>query len=175
MLTASATLPTRTATGLGFGAEAGAELLRRLMAGYESRAYYGADGRVLAQTCVVTDGAVFSALGLRAEDTVQQLGEATVYPVEYFNPKDFETDELTHLTEQTYSIHHYHATWHTRGDRMMRNKRRRLFKKYGAKEAHERFCRWYRRRRYIIALQRYGFSGVMRHLRCRLRGRKGSG
>ena len=30
------------ATGLGFGAEAGAELLRRLMAGYESRAYYGA-------------------------------------------------------------------------------------------------------------------------------------
>ena len=163
------------ATGLGFGAEAGAELLRRLMAGYESRAYYGADGRVLAQTCVVTDGAVFSALGLRAEDTVQQLDEATVYPVEYFNPKDFETDELTHLTEQTYSIHHYHATWHTRGDRMMRNKRRRLFKKYGAKEAHERFCRWYRRRRYIIALQRYGFSGVMRHLRCRLRGRKGSG
>lgn len=45
----------------------------------------------------------------------------------------------------------------------------------GAEEANERFCRWYRRRRHIIALQRYGFSGVMRHLRCRLRGRKGSG
>lgn len=163
------------ATGLGFGAEAGAELLRRLMAGYESRAYYGADGRVLAQTCVVTDGAVFSALGLWAEDTVQQLGEVTIYPVEYFNPKDFETDELTHLTERTYSIHHHHASWHALGDRMMRNKRRRLLKKYGAEEANERFCRWYRRRRHIIALQRCGFSGVMRHLRCRLRGRKGSG
>ena len=98
------------------------------MAGYESRAYYGADGRVLAQTCVVTDGAVFSALGLRAEDTVQQLGEVTIYPVEYFNPKNFETDELTHLTERTYSIHHHHASWHALGDRMMRNKRRRLLK-----------------------------------------------
>lgn len=161
--------PGEVATGLGFGAEAGTELLRRLMAGYEELEYFGTDGRMQAKPCVDNDSAVFAELGLRAEDTLQRLGDIVVYPVEYFNPKDFDTEELSHMTDNTYSIHHYHATWHTAGDRMMLSKRRRLIKRYGTSEGGARFLRWYRRNRYIIAARRYGFSGVLRHLKRRLR------
>lgn len=34
----------------------------------------------------------------------------TIYPAEYFAPKDFKTGQVV-LTDKTYSIHHYDASW----------------------------------------------------------------
>ena len=36
----------------------------------------------------------------------------TIYPVDYFCPMNYDTGEIT-ITENTYSIHHYAASWYT--------------------------------------------------------------
>ena len=43
----------------------------------------------------------------------------TCYPREYFAPKDYFTG-LLHRTANTYSIHHYSATWHTEEEQLRR-------------------------------------------------------
>jgi hypothetical protein len=54
--------------------------------------------------------------GLKQNNTYQKLGEFTAYPVEYFCPKSFNTGKLR-ITENTYSIHHYDASWTSKTDR----------------------------------------------------------
>ena len=48
--------------------------------------------------------------GLKLDGTKQKIADFVIYPSEYFNPKggDYGKDKIT---ENTYSIHHYLATW----------------------------------------------------------------
>ena len=39
-------------------------------------------------------------------------GCVTVYPQDYFSPKDWETGKI-HLTENSHTIHHFSGSWHT--------------------------------------------------------------
>jgi mannosyltransferase OCH1-like enzyme len=48
--------------------------------------------------------------GLRQDNTYQNLKCITVYPSEYFCPKSFKTGRVN-ITGNTYSIHHYKASW----------------------------------------------------------------
>ena len=50
---------------------------------------------------------------------IQQVLDLTCYPREYFSPKDYFTG-LLHCTPNTYSIHHYSATWHTEEEQLRR-------------------------------------------------------
>jgi mannosyltransferase OCH1-like enzyme len=52
--------------------------------------------------------------GLIQNGSYQKLdnGIFTAYPVEYFCPMSFRTGQLK-ITEKTYSIHHYDASWHS--------------------------------------------------------------
>lgn len=159
--------PGVVATGLGFGAEAGTKLLKELMAGYEQRAYFHPNGESAAAVCVEIDNAVFKKWGIQPEDRIQQVADATVYPVDYFNPKDYET-EIINTTENTYSIHHFHASWHSKGDAYMRRKMIKLIQKYGREEGKKRFGRWYNRWRLILGVHRHGVRGAARKVKNRL-------
>lgn len=49
--------------------------------------------------------------GLRLDGSIEKLDcGMTIYPAEYFAPKDFKTGQVV-LTDKTYSIHHYDASW----------------------------------------------------------------
>ncbi len=48
--------------------------------------------------------------GLRIENTLQCVDNFFIYPTEYFNPMG-ETYGRIKITENTYSIHHYMASW----------------------------------------------------------------
>lgn len=49
-------------------------------------------------------------LGLRLDGKAQTLPNVSVFPAEYFNPRNSVTGELT-KTENIYSIHWYSASW----------------------------------------------------------------
>lgn len=100
-------------TGHGFGAEAGAEILREIMADYAEIPFLLADGSFDDTPCPQRNTEAFLRCGLEQNNRRQVLSDGTlVLPAEFFAPKNWKTGELT-LTENTYSIHHYDASWYT--------------------------------------------------------------
>ncbi len=96
------------ATGLGFGAQKGQKMIYELMVDYHGRDFSADDCKNLI--CPVINTEVFLKHGLRPDGTMQLVNGVTVFPKEYFNPKDNQTYELN-ITEKTYSVHHYDASW----------------------------------------------------------------
>ena len=100
------------ATGLGFGAEAKHPFLLENMRAYEKQNFINSEGAFCPEICVKITTRLLRSSGLNAENKVQHLSGVTVYPVEYFCPLKMGTNRLT-LSENTYSIHHYAASWYT--------------------------------------------------------------
>lgn len=73
--------------------------------------------------------------GLRLDNTLQQLIGITIYPMEYFQPLGLAWNKLQ-LTENTRSIHHYDASWFSKGDRIFFHYRLQ----YGDKRGKIFFC-----------------------------------
>ena len=55
---------------------------------------------------------IFKKYGFTDENKIQKIADVTIYPPEYFCPKNYETGEIN-ITENTYSIHHYDPSWIT--------------------------------------------------------------
>ena len=97
--------------GQGFGAEPGNKVIKELMDSYEKLRFKNDDGslNMIASPKLNTDTLV--ELGLKQDNTKQELiGCFSIYPIEYFCPKSF-IDGIIRITDNTYSIHHFDATW----------------------------------------------------------------
>lgn len=105
-------------TGLGFGAEQGTQILRELMEDY-------AEAEFDTTACPLRNTPIFERHGLKTGDIFQILADGTaIYPIEYFNPKNPRTG-ITRITENSYSIHDYSATWYSGEQLKSREKFRR--------------------------------------------------
>lgn len=98
------------ATGLGFGAEKGNRLIYEMMVDYHDRHIEDSNGNFMKIACPVFNTAVLERFGVIPNGEMQMVMGLTVFPKEYFSPKDSQT-YITKITENTYSIHHYDATW----------------------------------------------------------------
>lgn len=98
------------APGLIIGSEPHASFLYDMVNLYNQLAYFDEQSNPIAKTVVkyLTDYLVEK--GCIVEDRLQIVDDIVLYPSEYFCPKDYESGEI-HLTENTYSIHHYDSTW----------------------------------------------------------------
>lgn len=94
------------ATGLGFGAEKGNVLVKSLLESYDN---WGEQDYI---TCPVLQSADMRKYGLKGNNTFQiiEYGKAAILPTEflcgmsgYFKTKN--------ISNNTYSIHHYSASW----------------------------------------------------------------
>lgn len=110
--------PEIVSTGLGFGAEKGADVLQRIMQRYDSIDFDPEN--VLA--CPYIDTPAFENMGWKKDGTKQVLGgNVLVLSPEYLCPKALMTG-IVNLTPNTYAIHHYTATWQTRQNRDFHDK-----------------------------------------------------
>lgn len=98
------------ALGLGFGAEPGNFVLKKLMDSYENLHFVNQDGTLNKIPAPTLNAAVFRELGLKEDDTNQAVGNMTIYSSEYFCPLTFSTREIN-KTENTYTIHWFTASW----------------------------------------------------------------
>ncbi len=103
--------PDQIASGLGFGAEKHAEILREIMAEYQSVPFLRDDGTMDTTPCPVRETAVMRRHGMQPDGSEQLLpGGIRLYPVPVFCPIDM-THTRSCCSEETISIHWFAASW----------------------------------------------------------------
>lgn len=99
-------LPGLVATGLGFGAQKGHWFLKENMDFYHNIDF---DANNII-TCVNITTDLLKKYDLTLANSKQTLKDIVIFPTEYFCPMNYQTKEIK-ITEKTYSIHHYDASW----------------------------------------------------------------
>lgn len=96
--------------GLGMYAEPGMPLYEKIIKKYESLTFQTGKGSVKQPTVVSIVTPLLMQEGLKEIAGIQKCGGVTVYPKEYFCPMDYTTG-VVNTTDNSYTIHHFAATW----------------------------------------------------------------
>lgn len=99
------------APGLGIAAMPGLELYEKIIERYHKRHFVNEDGSYNTKTVVEYTSELLFEYGLKNQNEIQCVAGIFIYPKEFFCPLDYETGQME-ITENTYSIHHYSASWH---------------------------------------------------------------
>lgn len=100
----------RVPTGV-MACEKGGKFAKDNLAYYEGRHFVKDDGSLDLTTNVTTITNYFKELGIVLNNTLQDFpGVFTLYPSEYFCPKDYETKNII-ITANTVCIHHFDGSW----------------------------------------------------------------
>lgn len=81
---------------------------------------------------------------LKRNDTYQDLGNVVLYNHEYFSPKDWETGKIF-ITENTYTIHHFNGSWHSKKEKKQLARKKELIEKYGEEKGLEKYQSYLKR------------------------------
>jgi hypothetical protein len=98
------------ATGLGFGAEKGNKIVSEFLKDYDDIPFILPDGSFDLTPCPDRNTEALKRLGMDIKNTSQTFMDITFLPDEYLCPMNYYTGKKT-ITENTYSIHHYSASW----------------------------------------------------------------
>ena len=96
--------------GLGLASRQREPIFADILKSYSQSCFLKPDGSMDLTTVVVRVTDIFKKYGFTAENKIQTIKGITIYPVDYFNPKNPKTGELK-ITSNTYSIHHFDASW----------------------------------------------------------------
>ena len=126
------------------GAEKNNPWIKDLMEEYNDRSFIMKDGSLDLTTNVIrVTNLTREKYGLKTESSFQNLNDIVcLYPIDYFSPKDWFTGKIN-ITENTYTIHHFVASWHSEKQKKQNEKIRqdllKYIKKYGEKKGKEKF------------------------------------
>lgn len=116
--------------GLGMAAIPGLGLYKEMLDFYETKHFRREDGTIDITTIVSYTTNVLRKRGWQPDGEIQRVEGVVIYPTEYFCPKDYETQEII-ITPNTYTIHHYTASWHSKTEERIYAVRRALKKRWG--------------------------------------------
>lgn len=94
----------------GFGAIKNHWLVKRLQDVYTDTPFIYNDGALNIVASPAYTSKVMLDAGFVLDNTRQTIEDVELYPSDYFSPKDWCTTEMV-ITPNTYSIHHYAASW----------------------------------------------------------------
>ena len=112
-------------TGQGFGAEADAEIINKMISTYD----FLLDGIHGTVGCPVLNTRALEEYGFQINGMYQTIDAISLFPKDYFNPYNDNTGVLT-KTENTYSIHWYGKSWMNKKS-VFRNKMTRVIHRMG--------------------------------------------
>ena len=98
------------ASGLGFGAEKGNKIIGELLSDYDDCSFILPDGSYDLTPCPDRNTEKLKKLGMDTTIQSQKFMDMTFLPREYLCPMDYYTGKKN-ITKNTYSIHHYSASW----------------------------------------------------------------
>ena len=98
------------APGLGIGAPVQLPIYQEFLDFYHNKKFLNEDGTLDTTTVVYYISKILCKHGLEQKDAVQTVGDITVYPKEYFCPKDYRTG-VFEFTGNTRAIHYYDSSW----------------------------------------------------------------
>jgi mannosyltransferase OCH1-like enzyme len=116
-----------------FAGEKGCSIAKELMDFYLSYNFIKKNGELNLTPIPEIFTNILLKYGLQQNNTYQELDVITVYPTEYFCPKNFQTGILT-ITDNTYSIHHYAGSWVPEEEQKSNREKWAFYKKYGNDE-----------------------------------------
>jgi hypothetical protein len=116
--------------GLGVGCASGENIVRQILELYGTLRFLNTDGSYNERTVVEYITAILKKNGLKEENAVQKLDGFTIYPIDYFNPKNFVTGNIM-ITANTYSIHHFAMSWFSELDIFLITRRRNIIARLG--------------------------------------------
>lgn len=93
-------------------------LFKYLLDSYFERKFFREDGTYDQTTNVAIITEIMLQCGVHLNNKKQTVCDITVYPTEYFCPKD-EATGITNLTENTVCIHHFDGSWHDPKERRL--------------------------------------------------------
>lgn len=96
-------------TGLGFGAEKGSVMIQKMLEEYENNAF-SLEKRDALACPNLNSKSVRELCGEYALDEITSFEDVKVFPPQYFDPYA-PGDAKNLLNDDTYSIHHYSASW----------------------------------------------------------------
>lgn len=111
----------RISTGI-MAAEKGHPLFTEFLNDYATARFNTEDGGMDMTTNVTRISNTCLKYGLQLNNTMQTVNGFTLYPKDYFCPKDFRTKVLT-VTENSHTIHHFDGSWLTPEDKYFDVKR----------------------------------------------------
>lgn len=99
--------------GLGIAANPGLSIYQEMLDLYSKKKFINENGSLDLTTIVEYTTDILIKHGLKNKSGIQQIDNIYIYPKEYFCPIDYRTGKKN-FTENTYSIHHYMASWHSK-------------------------------------------------------------
>lgn len=111
--------PYGVAPGLGLGVNPGHGIYKEILDYYGKEHFLNSDGSMNYDTVVDRVTGILFNHGLIGNNELQKVGDITIYPFEYFCPIRT-TDGKMLMTDNTYTIHHYAASWTTPTHRFLR-------------------------------------------------------
>ena len=112
--------PEYIALGLGFGAESGNSIIKKVMDDYNNLHFLNEDGTCSDVGSPRINTLALKEMGLKCDGSFQLIDNFAFLPMEYLCPKSFD-DGIMRKTKNTYSIHHYDSSWFTEGQLKWRN------------------------------------------------------
>lgn len=101
--------------GLGLGTYPGLGLYKEILDFYDILHFVAKNGVLNEQTVVEYTTDILMKHGFRGKGEIEEIAGVSLYPPEYFCPLDYATGRLN-VTENTATIHHYCASWHSKLD-----------------------------------------------------------
>lgn len=98
--------------GLGVASVPKLPLFKEILDYYHSIHFTTEDGGQNFETIVDYTTKILKKHGMKNKDTIQKVADIILYPPDFFCPLDFNTGILN-ITDNTYSIHHFLASWFT--------------------------------------------------------------
>lgn len=109
-------------------------LFEEFLHDYDGQHFLKKDGSFDTTTNVIRMTNLLLQYGLKQDNTLQTIRGFTLYPTEYFCPKDLITRKL-HLTNESVSIHHFDGSWVSEEDKFRFKIRAKLCKVFPKKFA----------------------------------------
>ena len=97
-------------TGLGFACEKGNKLIGTLLADYDDISFVLSDGNYDMMPCPDRNTKTMIELGFDVKNKMQNFMGMQILPEDYLCPIKYYTGKKR-ITKNTYSIHHFSATW----------------------------------------------------------------
>lgn len=140
--------------GLGFGSIKHNPLIKKLRDYYDDISFIDSNGSLNMLPAPRHNASIFSDFGVKMNNQLQLIHNNVFYPSEFLCPKIFKSGKLI-ITSNTYSIHHFTASWLDESTRKEINHNQRLCLIFGNNIGHKILF-------VESVLRKYGFWGVLR-------------
>lgn len=105
-------------------------LFKEFLYEYKERAFIKENGDMDLTTNVTAITNTCLKYGLNLNNQLQKINDFTLYPKDFFCPKNYETGKIE-CTKNTYTIHHFSGSWHTEKEKKFEEYERKILNKYG--------------------------------------------